>query len=81
MTRPGRRLAGYADYIAHTDSDKKGVERQKVVRFAARWQLARGFDRIVMDGDRERRRPLATRHSCVCPLPTQRSISSRRPAG
>ena len=55
MPRPGRRLSGYAAFISHTNSNKKGEERQKVVRFAARWELAKGFDRIEMDSDRERR--------------------------
>lgn len=58
MQGRGRRLPGYASYIAFSNTDKKGEERQKVVRFAARWQLARAFDRIVVDGDRDRRTTL-----------------------
>lgn len=55
MRASRRELPGFADYIHHTNLDKKGEERQKVVRLEARWQLARGFDRIHMDSEREKR--------------------------
>lgn len=55
MAASRRTLSGYASYMAHTNSDKKGDERQSVVRFEARWQLAKGFDHIAMEGEREKR--------------------------
>lgn len=37
-------LPGYNDYIASTNSDRKGAERQRVVRLWARWRLAGSYD-------------------------------------
>ena len=36
-------IPGYSEYLRETASDPKGHERQRVVWFRARWQLAKDF--------------------------------------